>query len=498
MALWDHLEKLATLHPRDTCLVAFRDETVVTYGDLWAQILFTQSELYSLEARRVLAIVPNCNEAAILYLASMISGVDLCILGDSFAEQELNRAVRAFAPDLLVFMNPGSVTLSQDLLGGLSVLSLESLTEGWPDSCGAVAERSREFRSGRQIVATSGSTGEPKMLVLSATKLWESAQVFVNLYKLNSGNAFWNFLPMSYLGGTFNLLLIPLAAGGKILMDQTFGAGTFLRFFSTINRFEVNTLWIIPTILRGIRRLIGDGGGKWLSATQKISFIGTAPSMPEERRWLEKVLKCEVYENYGLTETTFLLAEPLRTPESNADYGMQPFPGVELEDSETRKTLRVKTPFLFDGYLRGAELESPLENCEWFDTKDVIETRQVGFSFTRREREIVKKGGVLINLAEVESLFRPLVGWAEVAAIPVEDHFYGENYVLLYESPDQDPGESAIIASLSQHVSKMKMPSDVRSIPRLPRTRSGKVDKPSALALFRGSLPVENGPDGEL
>ena len=489
MTLWEHLQSLGALHPDDISLIGFTDEKLTTYSQLWEEILFTQSELNSRGTKRIVAIVPNCKEAVVLYLACMISRIDLCILGDNFAEEELNTVLTAFSPDMLVAKSPDSITVNRDSRIRIEMMPLANLVGRLQQFSVVDLADNSHFGYGRQIVATSGSTGEPKMLALNASALWKSAQAFSNLYKLNSENAFWNFLPMSYLGGTFNLLMIPLASGGRVLIDKTFGAETFLRFFATVNRFEVNTLWLIPTILRGLRRLIGGKDGSVLSAPQKISFIGTASSLPEERRWIESILGCQVYENYGLTETTFLLAEPLRVSGLDVVYGMQVFPGVQVERPQTTKTLRVKTPYLFDGYVRGAEIEHEIGPAEWFDTKDLIEVSgDRDFSFKGRAREIIKKGGVLINLVEVENLMRPLVDWGEVAAIAIEDDFYGESYILLYESASSKLDESSIMALLSRHISKMKMPSDIKSVSRLAKTRSGKVDKRMALAEYRGHL----------
>lgn len=63
---------------------------------------------------------------------------------------------------------------------------------------------------------------------------------------------FWNYLPMSYLGGLFNLALIPLSTGGSLVIDETFSGKTFLQFWQTVERFDINAIWFVPTIARGL------------------------------------------------------------------------------------------------------------------------------------------------------------------------------------------------------------------------------------------------------
>ena len=484
MTLWEHLSNLSSLHPEDVAFVGIREERKVSYSDLWGVVSKTSRKLHSLGIQRVLVLGPNCEEVAFFYLSCLISGIDVCILGESYAEEELRKNLGTFRPELIVSTSPESFQLGDSEELDTPVRDIMDLLPSGSQESEVIDLTG--FRYGRQVVATSGSTGEPKMLAIGGNSLWSSALSFCGLYKLNSENIFWNFLPMSYLGGTFNLLLIPLAAGGRVLIDRGFGAQTIMRFFTTVNRFEVNTIWLIPTVIRSLKRLIGDSTSDLNLVRQKISFIGTAASLAEERRWIETILGCAVYENYGLTETTFVLAEPLRNFGAGSALGMQPYPGVKLDLTDPDKPLRVRTPFLFDGYLVAGHLDEPTVFEGWFDTQDYFERHSEGFVHKGRSRDIVKKGGLLINLAEIENLMRSFIHWGEVAAIPVEDEFYGESYVLLYENDQAALDEPSLLAQLARHVAKAKLPKDIKGIPRIPRTRSGKVDKQAALRSYLG------------
>lgn len=468
---------MARLTPSNVAFVDATDESVTTYSELWERVKRTCLELGDTNARKVIAILPNSRSAAVLYLACMVSGVDIYIIGDSFAKEELRRACLVFSPDLIV--TTGHKVEGHELTASDKgkQMSVENLVGSHPRDSVPTKKISIQFSYGRQIVATSGSTGEPKMLALGGDALWSAAQVFSEIYGLTAQNTFWNYLPMSYLGGTFNLLLIPLASGGKVLIENSFGASILTRFFSTIDRFEVNTLWFVPTILRGLRRLIGSQSTQLPSSTQLLAFIGTAPSSHDERQWLEGVLGCSVYENYGLSETTFVLYEPIRSSGASESGGMQVFPGVEIEFATRGNTLKVRTPYLIEGYFTGPGNFEAIEPKSWFDTQDIVSLSPRGFSVTARKREIIKKGGLLVNLAEVEKLARDFVGWGDVAVVAVDDEFYGENYIVFFESRGVARDENLLIAHLAENFSKSKMPRDVRAVRKVFKTRSGKVDK---------------------
>ena len=59
---------------------------------------------------------------------------------------------------------------------------------------------------GKLVLNSSGTTGEPKKILIEIDKLWTNGKLFSNLYTfINKETIFLNFLPMSYLGGLFNL-----------------------------------------------------------------------------------------------------------------------------------------------------------------------------------------------------------------------------------------------------------------------------------------------------
>ena len=65
---------------------------------------------------------------------------------------------------------------------------------------------------GQLVLNSSGTTGDPKKILINIDKLWTNGKNFSNLYSfINSKSIFLNILPMSYLGGLFNLGLIPMS-----------------------------------------------------------------------------------------------------------------------------------------------------------------------------------------------------------------------------------------------------------------------------------------------
>lgn len=480
--LWNHLIERAALQADQVAIVNAFDSSEMTFSQLWNEVDSLSREFRRMRMSSVVLALPNSTPTLTAYLACLVSGVDCCIVGDVFAEQELARVLSAIKPDFLLVNERVENPVGGSTTHGVITLSIDTVRDSAFAGPSEAVEPKFSNAYGRQLVATSGSTGEPKLLALSGEHLWASAETFGSVYKLGPRNIFWNYLPMSYLGGTFNLLLIPLASCSKVVVDNSFNASTLLKFLGTVERFEINTIWFVPTILRGLRRLLESSSEQSVFPGQILAFIGTAPSTFAERRWLEELIGCHVYENYGLTETTFLLFEPLRGPGHDAPTAMQAFPKVTFSNLQHGKTLRVKTPFLFEGYFSAHSGYVPVEREDWFDTGDLIHAEAgQGFVVSGREKDVIKKGGVLINLMAIESFARELVTWGDVAVLPVEDEFYGENYNVVFETRGVSTDRADIVAHLSRFLTKQRMPRDVVELQSIPKTRTGKVDRKSSM-----------------
>ena len=90
-------------------------------------------------------------------------------------------------------------------------------------------------------------------MLINTDKLWSSGYYFMKHHNLlDTPLRFWNYLPMSYLGGLFNLLLIPLITKGSSIISETFNGRTYLNFWQTIQKFDINAIWFTPSIVRGL------------------------------------------------------------------------------------------------------------------------------------------------------------------------------------------------------------------------------------------------------
>ena len=330
--------------------------------------------------------------------------------------------------------------------------------------------------STKLIVNSSGTTGQPKKIIIDINRLWKSGKKFTSNYKfLNSKNTFYNILPMSYLGGLFNLGLIPLSLGATVVIDKQFSGNTFLNFWNKIRQYNIDILWLVPSIIRGLLKISKQvrKNYKNYKVFPKACFLGTAISYKKENKLFEKKFGIPIYENYGTSETTFICLESnfsKKLKKNNIGKLISNI-NVKIVDS----TLRIKSPYNFLGYYQ-KDKECSQNKDIFYDTGDVCSIVEKKYLiFKGRKKEIIKKGGLLIVLQEINNIFQSHKSVVESYALPVKHEFYGEDYVIFFTCKSKKK-INYISDSFREKVPRYKWPQEIKLVNKIEKTASGKVD----------------------
>jgi acyl-CoA synthetase (AMP-forming)/AMP-acid ligase II len=343
----------------------------------------------------------------------------------------------------------------------------------------------------RVYLATSGTTGDPKSMTMDSNRLWSSGVAFMEYHHLqHSALRFWNFLPMSYLGGLYNLCLIPLSCGGSAVIDEQFSGKTFLEFWQTVDRFEINALWLVPTIVRGLLK-IGERFSpeelKHRGSRIKAVFVGTAPIELAAKRRFEELFNIQMLENFALSETTFFTSETPATVRYRSEGSVgTALPYVDLKfvptnDEKSLTEIYVKSPYLFLGYQgRDGVITNPCDKDGYLATGDLghLDGNNI-LIVDGRKRDIIKKGGNYVALREMEILAEQHGAVREAAAVRVAHEFYGESYVMFIQL--NQGFDSSSVADINQfiheHAVQYKWPDSIMIKDEFPRTAGGKIKK---------------------
>ena len=216
--------------------------------------------------------------------------------------------------------------------------------------------------------------------------------------------------------------------------------------------------------------------------------MGTASIDTETKRKFESTFGFPLLENFALSETTFLTSETLgsRLRKSGAGVG-HPLPYVNIrlhrdpEQDEGIGEIEIASPFVFVGYLQpNGQVENPAIEDGFLRTGDIGRFDADGdLVHLGRTRDIIKKGGYLVMLTEIERVALEHEFVREAAAVPVVHPFYGEDSALALILKADVPEDAAVqIRNYVQaNLPAYKWPGKFEVVDDFPRTASGKVRK---------------------
>jgi len=492
----DDFATLVEMHPQNPALVvnAEVDPKIITYQHLddlinRCLVLFQSKGLKPGDT--ILALMPNAAETLVAYFTTIKGGYGFAPLSCNSTKRETSRWIDLVKPKLCITTGMVSEDIRADITDKkINLLSIEvNMQFDWlpKEKCPLILGHLP-----RTYLATSGTTGDPKAMVLDSNRLWSSGLAFTRFHNLrDSSLRFWNYLPMSYLGGLYNLGLIPLCLGGSIVIDEPFSGKSFLQFWQTVDRYDISALWFVPTIVRGLLKMTGhlrkEDLKRW-GGRIKVAFLGTAPIDMVTKQKFEDIFGFRLLENFALSETTFFSSETESNIKNRVErsvgeilpYAEVKFVAYEKSDDRTFE-LFVKSPFLFLGYLESnGNLLKPFDDEGYLGTNDCGHLNENALLIIDgRKRDIIKKGGHFVSLREVEVLAEQHEAVREAAAVAVKHDFYGESFILFIILKDKyvASSEADISGFIHKNIIQYKWPEKTVIKKEFPRTANGKVMK---------------------
>jgi len=312
------------------------------------------------------------------------------------------------------------------------------------------------------LVATSGSSGTPKQVVLSRAAVLASAAASAS--RLGGSGPWLLALPSSYVAG-LNVVVRSLLAGHRpvVLGPRTPAAAPLASGFVSV----------VPTQLH--RWLESPSDSSALAAFDTV-LVGGGP-VDASLRARSAGAGVHLVATYGMAETC-----------GGCVYDGLPLDGVGLALAVDGR-VRLSGPTLFEGYLDDPDATAEVLVDGWFHTSDAGRLDEDGrLQVLGRLDDMVVSGGVNVPSAAVAARLRehPHVVDAEVIGLP--DAEWGSRVVAVLSlvehvaplTPDQARDWVA-----ARHP-RSWAPRDLVVVPRLPMLGNGKIDRLALRALARG------------
>jgi acyl-[acyl-carrier-protein]-phospholipid O-acyltransferase / long-chain-fatty-acid--[acyl-carrier-protein] ligase len=345
------------------------------------------------------------------------------------------------------------------------------------------------------LLFTSGSTGEPKGVVLSHRNIVGNVSQFRELLDAKKEDAILASLPFFHSFGSTVTLWYPLIAGVRIVTYPT--PLEAARNAALIERYKVTLLLATPTFLRGYLRKAEPHQ----LCSLRLVITGAEKLPLDLAKNFEQRFSQRVFEGYGLTETSPVVSVNLPEPRpTKAGEQVQPSsrlgsvgkmaPGIaaEIRDPETNRKLSLhetgmlwlRGSNIFEGYLRDSERTAEVLHDGWLKTGDIGRFDEDGFLYIEgRLSRFSKIGGEMVPHEAIEHKIIDLLKLSgkderSIAIVGVQDEAKGEALVLL----------SAVDVDLAQLRDKLRetgvanlwIPKQVKRVESIPVLASGKLD----------------------
>jgi acyl-CoA synthetase (AMP-forming)/AMP-acid ligase II len=492
--LHNQLVHWATIAPEHSSIVEAETGGSITYSHCLSAVQ-KMRQFLGVRPRNLMLTLSGGIADAVLWLTALTGGHMLIPLAPDAAEEERKRAVSMYKPDVL-FVEQLEEAQTLRFAQGDSAADAQIVTR---QACELLIEHARTEHisplpsvKGHVCLMTSGTTGDPKGVILDAYQIAWTADHVRTSHRLSPTDRGLTALPFFHVNGPVVGLCASIMAGSTIVIARKFSRS---HFWPWIEAYQVTWASIVPTI---VTMLLGT----WLPAPQAglptflpgaLRFIrtGAAALSATDLHAFEAKFGIPLIETYGLTEAASeVTANPV--PPGRHKPGSAGLPvGVSLRicrprvdgDDRLHDVPRGETgeicisgPSVISAYYGNADKEA--FQGGWFRTGDIGYQDEEDYLFiTGRLRDVIIRGGENIAPREVEEVLETYPAIREAAVIGRPNAVYGEQVVAYIVVNGLWSPELAqrLREYAAQRLSAHKVPVDFIVVDALPKNALGKV-----------------------
>ena len=468
----------------------FLEDGVMTLGQLAEQVNLLETELREAGVRvgdRVLVAAENCPEHVALVLACSRVGAWACGVNARMTASEL-AAFAAKADARLLYFTVGVSEAARQHAAHhdtrASVLPALRHTRADPQATAQTGDLAERVAA---IIFTSGTTGQPKGVMLTHAGLLQFGKVSAQSRQLQPSDRSYAYLPMTHIFGLGTVLMASLHAGAGLLMRSQFDPADV---FEALAHQGLTQLQGPPAMFTRLLAWLDSQGIDHPAAPDlRYVYTGAAPLDLSVKKAIEARFGQPLHHGYGLSEYAGALTLCRRgewRDDTSAGYLVEGAElrivgpnGQDLSAGETGE-IWMRGVGLMPGYFRDPDITAQvMKPGGWYASGDLGRQEADGaLQVVGRLKEMIIRSGFNVYPGEVEAVFLAWPGVQKAAVAGRKTADGNEDILAFIEAKagaqiDLD----ALKAHAHEHLSPYKRPSVVTLVSEMPMTLSGKVLK---------------------
>lgn len=449
---------------------------------------------------RVVVISDNGPETYVSVLACARLGAVAVLADGNLPPAAVAKFIQITDP-AAILVTPGTrqrTWLPSNVPAQIAMIEVEITPAGTHSADPVVASFDASAEDPLAMVFTSGTTGEPKAVLLANRTFYAVADLLrdaeLDWVDWVVGETTYSPLPATHIGGLWWILNC-LMQGSQCVTGGEYTAS----MLQLLTENQVATTCLVPTLLT---RLVTEvqSSGEALPPSLRLLGYGGSRAIAADVAFVE-ARAVRTAQVYGLSETgctaLCLPTDDRSIARIEAGAVGRPYPGVRVhldsdgsgpptDDGDVAQsssgTMWIKSPANMLGYWNNPDHTAEVLVDGWVNTGDLLDLGDDGYFYIRgRSSEMIISGGVNVAPDEVDRIATGVSGVSDAACFEIPDDEFGAlvGLAVVPSSPLDEAGarklKQAIAARFRSESEPMARPARIEMAASIPRTQSGKV-----------------------
>ena len=438
------------------------------------------------KGERIVLQLYNSVDFVIVYSAIIRLGAIVVPLGVTLTSREINAILKDCDPHL--FIRHKALHDQQEVKFDKEILVLEEMELCSTGAFNISLQFSQtfviadlNFNEPFGILYTSGTTGDPKGILLSHGNIESNMMAAQQCYQSTTNDSTILFLPLSHCFGLNAILNCMIYSGTSIYIIRRFNLD---QLYQILESHKITLFFAVPFVYNLLLKKLTDG--RLFDKTPYFFSAASKLALETEISWLQRFGR-PIFQGYGLTETSPFATYVPRDNYMQGSVGI-PVAGVEIKivdenrnvvQENTPGEIGIKGPNVMLGYFNQLHTTHKVMQDGWFYSGDVgFLNKENQLFIVDRIKDMIIVKGENVYPSEVENVILALPYVEEVAVYGIIDEMQEEIVkARIVLKPNVGIQEELITQHCRKNLANFKVPQQFSFVESLPKSPSGKLLK---------------------